>query len=323
MKAVRVHEYGGPEALRLDNVELPRPGPSQVLVQIAYAGLNFIDIYQRTGRYQLASLPWTLGLEGSGTVKALGEGVTELAVGQRVAWVSTPGSYAEYVLGQADRLLPVPDGVSDADAAAVVLQGMTAHYLLTSVHETKPGDWVLVHAAAGGVGTLAVQVAKLKGANVIGTVGSPDKVRVARDAGADHVVNYSEADFVAVASELTGGRGVDVVLDGVGKTTFPKSIEATRDRGRVIIFGSASGVADPIAPNSLQPKALTISGANLASYTATHEELIWRAGDLFTWVAAGQVKPLIGRVLPLDQTAVAHKLLVARQTVGKVLIQTT
>ena len=320
MKSVRLHEYGGPEVLKLDEVAQPEAQQGQAVVRVQRAGINFIDTYQRTGRYQLPSLPATLGLEGSGVVEAVGPGVTEVKVGDRVAWSSVPGSYSEYVAAPADKLIPLPDAVDFDAGAALPLQGMTAHYLLHSLHETKPGETVLIHAAAGGVGRLAVQMAKLAGARVIGTVSTEEKAQLAREAGADHVILYTQQDFVEEAKRLTEGRGVDVVLDGVGKSTFPKSLEATRPRGRTVIFGSSSGPADPIAPNSLQNPAKTVSAGSLVWFTGTRPELLERANAVFSWYAEGKLKIRIDRVLPLQQAAEAHRALEGRKSAGKILL---
>ncbi|MBI3969480.1 MAG: quinone oxidoreductase [Chloroflexi bacterium] len=322
MRAIRLLQTGGPEVLQLEEVPKPEPGAGQALVRLHRAGLNFIDIYFRRGQNPIASFPYTPGLEGAGVVESLGPGVEGVKVGGRVAYVSTPNSYAEYVVVPVERLIPVPDGVDWDAAAALPLQGMTAHYLLHSAHETKPGETVLIHAAAGGMGALAVQIAKRMGARVFGTVSTEEKAKIAREAGCDEVILYTQQDFAAEAKRLTGGKGVDFVIDSVGKTTIPKSLEAIRVRGQVIICGSASGPADPIGPNSLQNGAKTLSGSSLAFYTQDREELLWRSGDVFKWYTDGSLRLRIDSVFPLAEAAAAHHHLESRAATGKVLLRT-
>jgi len=320
MKAARIHRQGEPEVLQLDEVPRPVAAEGQVVVRVSRAGLNFVDVYHRRGQYPLPSVPWTLGLEAAGVVEEVGREVSEARVGDRVAWNGVPGSYAEYVAVPADRLIPLSEGVDFDAGAALPLQGMTAHYLVHSLHETKPGETMLIHAAAGGVGQLATQMAKLAGARVIGTVSTEAKARLAREAGADHVILYTQQDFVEEVKRVTDGLGVDVVLDSVGKDTFAKSLQATRVRGQAIIFGSASGPADPISPNSLQNPSKTISGGSLAFFTATRQELLERANAVFGWYEQGELRLRIDRVLPLAKVAEAHRALESREAAGKVLL---
>lgn len=323
MKAIRIHDYGGPEVLSYEDAPVPEIKPDQALVRVHYAGVNFADIQERRGHYRLPSLPATLGREAAGIVEKVGPAVEGIKPGDRVAFKAVPGSYAEYVAAPALELIPLPPDIDFQVGAALPLQGMTAHYLLTSLHQTRPGETVLVHAAAGGVGQLAVQIAKILGARVIGTVSTRQKAEIARSVGADEVVLYAQEDFVAETRRLTGGQGADVVLDGVGKATFAKSMEAARVRGHVVIFGASSGPADPIAPNTLQGRALTISGGSLPRFTATREELLWRAREVFGWYQAGKLRVNIDRVLPLAEAAEAHRLLEGRQTAGKLLLAVT
>lgn len=321
MKAVRVHEVGGPEALRYEDVPQPEAGEGQVLVKIEAAGVNFIDIYHRTGLYKLP-LPATIGLEAAGVVEAVGPGVTEFKVGDRVAYSSSLGAYAEYAAVPEDKLVPVPDGVDLATAAAAILQGMTAHYLTHSTYPLKAGDTILVHAAAGGVGLLLVQMAKRLGAGVIGTVSTEGKARLAASAGADHVIRYTETDFEAATKELTGGRGVDVVYDSVGQATFDKSLNVIRPRGYLVLFGQSSGPVAPLDPNILNPKgSLYLTRPTIFHYVAERKDLLWRSGDLFNWIKSGELKVRIDRTLPLAEAGEAQRLLASRQTAGKVLLQ--
>ena len=318
--AVQVHETGGPEVLRWQEHDPGEPGPGQVRVRLAAAGLNFIDVYFRTGLYP-RPLPFVSGLEGAGTVEALGSGVRELAVGDRVAWASVPGSNAEALLAPAERLVRVPDGVSEEVAAAAMLQGMTAHYLVHSTRETRPGDVALVHAAAGGVGLLLVQVLKRAGAVVIGTCSTSEKEKLAREAGADHVVRYTESDFSQECRRLTDGRGVDVAYDSVGASTFDGSLAALRPRGLLALFGQSSG---PVPAFDLQrlnnQGSLFVTRPSLAHYTQDRAELLLRADALLGSIAAGQLDVRIGARFPLEQTAAAHRALEGRETSGKVLL---
>jgi NADPH2:quinone reductase len=320
MKAVRIHEYGGPEALRYEEAPLPEPGPGQARVKIEAAGVNFIDIYHRTGQYP-GQMPITPGMEGAGLVDAVGPGVTEVKVGERVAYAMQQGAYAEYAVVPAWRLAPIPDKVDVRSAAAVILQGMTAHYLCMSTYPLRPGDTALVHAAAGGMGLLLVQVAKRCGARVIGTVSTEEKARLAREFGADEVILYSQADFEAETKRLTGGRGVDVVYESVGQTTFDKSLNCLRPRGYLVLFGQSSGPVPPLNPQVLNAKgSLFLTRPTLGHYIADRAEMLGRAGDLFAWMAAGELRVRIDQVFPLAAAAEAHRYLEARKTKGKLLL---
>jgi NADPH2:quinone reductase len=321
MKAIRVHACGGPEALCYDEVPRPAPQAGEALVEIAAAGINFIDVQHRTGRYKAPALPFTLGSEAAGTVTAVGAGVTEVAVGDRVAYAMVLGSYAECAAVPARRLVKVPAGVDLQTAAAVMLQGLTAHYLTHSTYVIKSGDTALVHAAAGGVGQLITQVARLCGATVYGTVGGEAKATLARAAGAAATIDYRSQDFEAEIKKLTNGRGVDVVYDSVGKDTFDKSLGCLRPRGLLALFGFSSGAVPPFDPAVLGAKgSLFLTRPGLNQYIATREELIGRASDLFAWLAAGKLKVAIDRVWPLASAAEAHAALEARQTAGKLLL---
>lgn len=320
MLAVRVHETGGPEVLRAEPVPVPQPGPGEALVRLEAAGLNFIDVYKRSGLYPVP-LPATLGEEGAGTVVALGEGVADLRVGDRVAWANVLGAYAEYAVVPSAKLVPVPPGIDVRQAAALMLQGMTAHYLATSTYALRAGDRCLVHAAAGGVGLLLVQIAKRRGAYVIGTAGSDEKAELARAAGADAVIVYTRQDFVAETRRLTDGRGVHVVYDSVGRSTFLPGLDLLVPRGMMVLFGQSSGPAEPIDPQLLNRKgSLFLTRPTLGHYVATPEELRRRAGELFEWVARGELAVRIGARFPLAEAAEAHRALEGRRTTGKVLL---
>jgi len=320
MKAIRVHEFGGPEMLHCDDLPVPEPGQGEVLVKMAAAGVNFIDIYHRIGIYQ-QPLPTILGVEGAGTVAAVGPGVTEFKPGDPVAFSGPQGADAEYTLVPAAKLVPVPAALDLSLAAAVLLQGMTAHFLTHSTFPLKQGDTTLIHAAAGGVGLLLVQMAKMLGATVIGTTSSEEKAQLVRQAGADHVILYTQTDFEAETKRLTEGRGVDVVYDSVGQTTFEKSLNVLRMRGMLVLFGQSSGKVPPIDPLILNSKgSLFLTRPTVFHYTATREELLWRSGDVFKWVAAGQLQVRVDRQLPLADAAEAHRLLASRQTAGKLLL---
>jgi NADPH2:quinone reductase len=318
MRAIRVHEPGGPEALVVEDVPLPEPGPGQARVRLHAIGVNFIDVYHRTGLYKVPA-PYTPGSEGAGVVTALGEGAAA-RIGDRVAWAGALGSYAEEALVPAEKLVPVPDGLEWDEAAALPLQGMTAHYLATDTRRLQAGDVALVHAAAGGVGLLLVQVAKMKGARVFGTVSTDEKAALARGAGADETIRYTEEDFLEEVRRLTGGRGVDVVYDSVGRTTFDRSLESLAVRGTLALFGQSSGVVPPVDPARLAVKGVFLTRPTLWHYTATREELLGRAADVFSWVANGLLKLRIHRTFPLDAAADAHRLLESRQSVGKLLL---
>ena len=320
MKAIRVHAPGGPEALRYEEIERPVPGPGQVLVKIEAAGLNFIDVYQRNGHYKVP-VPFTLGQEAAGTVAAVGVGVAEPKVGDRVAYTTVLGAYAEYAVVPADRVVRLPDGVSAKQGAAAMLQGLTAHYLATSTYPLKPGDACLVHAAAGGVGLLLCQIAKLRGARVLGTVSTREKAALARGAGADDVILYTEQDFETEVKRLTSGAGLQVIYDSVGKTTFEKSLNCLAPRGIMVLYGQSSGPVGLFDPQVLNQKgSLFLTRPTIVHYIATRAELLARAGEVLGWIKSGRVKVRIDRELPLAQAAEAHRLLEGRQTTGKVLL---
>jgi NADPH2:quinone reductase len=320
MKAIRVHAPGGPEALRYDDVEQPVPGPGQVLVKIEAAGVNFIDVYQRTGHYKVP-LPFTLGQEAAGIVAAAGPDVADPKVGDHVAYTTVLGAYAEYAVVPADRVVTLPDGVSAKQGAAAMLQGLTAHYLATTTYALKPGDACLVHAAAGGTGLLLCQIAKIRGARVLGTVSTREKAALARGAGADEVILYTEQDFEAEVKRLTNGAGLQVIYDSVGKTTFEKGLNCLARRGMMVLFGQSSGPVGPFDPQVLNQKgSLFLTRPTIVHYIATRTELLARAGDVLGWIKNGKLKVRIDRELPLAQAAEAHRLLEARETTGKVLL---
>ena len=320
MKAIRVHQYGGPEQLRHDDIDIPAPGPGQALVKIAATGVNFIDIYFRTGLYK-AEPPITLGMEAAGTVEAVGPGVTEVTPGDRVAYAMNRGSYAEYAVVTAWNCVKLPPEIDFDSAAAAMLQGMTAHYLTHSTFPLKPGDTCLVHAAAGGVGLLLVQMAKMRGARVIGTTSSAEKADHARQAGADEMILYTEQDFTKETRRLTDGRGVDVVFDSVGASTFQGSLDSLRPRGMMITFGNASGAVPATEPLVLSNKgSIFLTRPTLAHHCATPDELKWRAGDVLGWAGSGQLKLHIERTYPLADAAQAQIDLASRRTRGKLLL---
>jgi NADPH2:quinone reductase len=320
MQAIRVHQPGGPEVLQLEDAEMPRPGPGQALLRVEAVGVNFIEIYQRTGHYKLAT-PFTPGAEAAGTVEAIGPGVTTVRPGDRVGSVNVLGSYAAYALVPAERLVPLPDGVTTRQAAAVLLQGMTAHYLTTSTFSLGGSHTCLVHAAAGGVGLLLCQMAKRRGARVIGTVSTEEKAALARDAGADDVILYTQTDFEPEVKRLTGGAGVHVNYDSVGRTTFAKGLNCLVPRGMMVLFGQSSGPVDPLDPLVLNQKgSLFLTRPTIAHYVATRAELLERAGDVLRWVADGTLRVRIALELPLAEAAEAHREIEARRTTGKVLL---
>ncbi len=320
MKAIQIYHYGGPEVLTYGEAPLPEPGPGQARVKIAAAGLNYIDTYHRAGLYPNA-LPFIPGMEAAGVVDAIGPDVAVVKPGDRVAYCMALGANAEYAVVPADKLVPLPANLTFGNAAAVLLQGMTAHYLAHSTYPLRPGDVALVHAAAGATGSLLVQIAKRAGATVIATVGSEKKAELARGDGADHVIVYTEADFEAEVRAITDGRGVDVVYDSVGQFTFDKGLNCLRPRGLMALYGQASGPVSPIDPQVLNQKgSLFLTRPTLGHYTATRSELLSRAGDVFLWVAEGSLRVRIDRTMPLSQTAEAHRLLQSRQTAGKVLL---
>jgi NADPH2:quinone reductase len=320
MKAIQVKEPGGPEKMELVEVATPAPGPKQALVRVAAAGVNFIDVYFRSGLYK-ADAPIALGSEAAGTVEAVGPDVTEVAPGDRVAYAMVRGSYAEYAVVPSGMLVKLPAHIEFPNAAAAMLQGMTAHYLTHSTFPLKSGDTCLVHAAAGGAGGLTAQMAKMLGARVFGTVSTEEKARIARDNGVDEVIRYTEQEFDAEVKRLTAGRGVDVVYDSVGKTTFEKSLNSLRPRGTLALFGQSSGPVPPVDLNILNGKgSLYVTRPSLGHYVAGREELLWRAGDVLNWVAAGKLKLRIDREYPLSAAASAHRDLEARKTAGKLLL---
>jgi NADPH2:quinone reductase len=320
VKAIRVHSSGGPEVLRVEDLPTPSPGPGQALIQVDAAGVNFIDVYHRTGLYP-RDLPFTLGVEAAGTVTAIGSGVTNLQAGDRVATCDAIGAYAEYALVSADRLVPLSDGVSTRTAAAVLLQGITAQYLVSSTYPLGRGATCLIHAAAGGLGLLLCQLAKRRGARVIGTVSTEEKARLAREAGADHVILYTETDFQAEVKQITGGAGVQVVYDSVGRTTFMKGLDCLARRGMMVLLGQSSGPVDPFDPGLLSRKgSLFLTRPSFGHYSASRAELLERAAEVLDGVADGTLTVRVGREMPLSQAEAAHRELEGRRTTGKVLL---
>lgn len=320
MKAIQMTTTGGPEVLEWTEVPDPSPGPTQVVVDVEAAGLNFIDTYHRTGLYPM-DFPLVPGLEGAGTISSMGSDVDHLAVGDRVAWSSGIGSYAERVAVPAAQVVPVPDDVSSDVAAATMLQGLTAHYLAIDTYPLERGSKCLVHAGAGGVGQLLIQIAKMRGAEVFTTVGSPEKAELARGAGADHVILYRDVDFGDAVEEVAGPNGLDVVYDGVGQTVFDRSLELLRPRGMLVQFGNASGAVEPIAPLRLaRGGSLFLTRPTLSHYVSTRPELLARAADLFAWIGSGVLHVRIGAEFPMSDAAEAHRALEARKTTGKVLL---
>lgn len=319
MQAVRVHETGGPEVITAEEVEVPDPGPGKVRVAVAAAGLNFIDTYHRGGNYPM-DLPAVLGVEAAGTVDAVGDDVDEVSAGDRVAYAMQPGAYAEHAIVEAWKLVPVPDDIDLRTAGAVMLQGMTAHYLAHSTYPLGPDDTALVLAGAGGVGHLLVQIAKLAGARVLATASTEEKVELARRWGADEVIRYTEVDFGEAVADLTDD-GVDVVYDGVGRATFDTSLSCLRPRGFCVLYGAASGPVDPLDPQVLNQRgSLFLTRPSLGHYVADREELRWRAGDLFGWIQDGDLHVQVDRTFPLAEAADAHRYIEGRNTKGKVLL---
>ena len=319
MKAIRVHEHGGVEAMRLEELPLPEPGPGQILVEVKAAGVNLFDTQLRSGLYK-RDLPQTLGGEGAGVVQTLGAGVADLKAGDRVAWVFS-SSYATHTIALADRVVPLPDAVGYAEAAATIFQGLTAHYLATSTFPLAPGSSCLVHSAAGGCGILLCQMAKIRGALVIGAVSTPAKAEIARAAGADHVVVYAQEDFEAAVKRITGGRGVDVVYDAVGLDTYVRSMNSLRPRGMLALYGEASGLVPPIDPRELLfRKSLYLTRTGLDHYIADRRELLSRTDEIFTWMAQGRLKQKIFRTYRLEEVADAHRALEGRASTGKLLV---
>ena len=320
-KAIRIHEHGGPEVLRLEEVDPGTPGPGQALIRQTAAGLNFIDVYHRTGLYPVPSLPAVIGSEGAGVVEAVGEGVTDVAVGDRVAYSMSLGGYAEQRVVDAGRLVRLPDGISDRQAAGMMLKGCTVQYLLRRIYPVKAGDTILLHAAAGGVGLIACQWAKHLGATVIGTVGSDEKAELARRHGCDHPIVYTREDVVDRVKALTDGAGVPVVFDSVGKDTFMASLDCLRPRGLMVSYGNASGAVEPFSPAILAAKgSLFLTRPTLASYIATRAELDATAADLFAVVESGAVEIRVSQALPLKDAAQAHRDLEARKTTGSTVL---
>ena len=320
MKAIQVKQPGAPEAMELVELPIPQPKANEAVVKVSASGVNFIDVYFREGRYK-APMPFVLGQEGAGAVTAVGSEVKSVKIGDRVAWTGLLGSYAEYAAVPADRLVPIPEGVKDQQAAAAVLQGMTAHYLSHDTFPLKRGETALVHAAAGGVGLLLVQMAHHIGARVIGTVSTEEKAKLAREAGADEVILYTQQDFEAETKRLTAGKGVDVVYDSVGKTTFEKGLNVLRPRGMMVLFGGSSGAVPPFDLIALSQRgSLYVTRPTLVHYIASREELMARSGAVFGMIAGGKLKLRIEHVYPLAEAQRAHRDLEGRKTAGKLLL---
>jgi NADPH2:quinone reductase len=321
MRGIQLKRYGGPEVLEYGELPDPTPAAGEVVVRVKVAGVNFTDVYSRTGTYP-GALPFTPGVEGVGIVEKLGGGVTDVKVGARVGWVMIKGGYAEQIALPARRLVPIPDGVDDRTAAALLLQGMTAHFLLTDCYRVQRGEWILIHAAAGGVGLLMTQIAhKILGARVIGTTSTEEKAALAREAGADEIVLYTKEDFQAAARRITDGVGVSAVYDSVGKTTFLKSLDSLRPRGYMVLFGGSSGPAPSIDPMILNPKgSLFLTRPTLGNYVSSREELLRRASDVFGWAAKGELEVRAEHDYALADAAKAHADLEARKTTGKILL---
>ncbi len=320
VKAIRVHEFGGPEVLKYEEVLLPEPGAGEARVKLAASGVNYIDIYHRSGLYK-GQLPLTPGMEGAGVVDAVGEGVTEVKVGDRVAYAMSQGSYAEHAVVACWKLVPVPPALDFQSAVAAMLQGMTAHYLTRSTYSLKQGDTALIHAAAGGTGLLLVQMAKQLGARVIGTVSTEDKAVRARGAGADEVILYTQTEFETEVKRLTNGKGVNVVYDSVGLSTFEKSLNCLTPRGFMVSFGQSSGPVPPVDPIILSGKgSLYLTRPTLVHYSATREELLRRSGDIFDWIATGKLNLHIEKTFALPEAAEAQRQLAGRKTAGKLLL---
>jgi len=323
MNKILVHTHGGPDALRLDDVPMPEPGPADALVAIAASGVNFIDVYFRTGFYP-AEQPTAIGSEAAGIVERVGSEVTGVKPGDRVAYTMVRGSYADYAVVPAAKLVPVPEDVSLDLAAAVMLQGTTAHYLTRSTFPLESSHACLVHAAAGGLGSLLVQMAKARGARVIGTVSTQAKAALVRGLGADETIIYTEQDFETEVMRLTDGRGVDVVYDSVGKTTFDKSLKVIRPRGMMVLIGQSSGPVAPLDPNILNQRgSLFLTRPSLGHYLSTREELLWRAGEVLSLVGSGELKVQVSQTYPLVQAPQAHRDLESRKTTGKLILRTS
>ena len=320
MKAIRVNQPGGPDVLSLEDIDTPTPGEGQLLVKLDAAGLNFIDCYQRSGLYNM-EFPLTLGNEGAGVVEAVGPGVSGFAPGDNVAYTGVLGAYAEYTLLPAARAVKVPSGMDNKQAAAIMLQGLTAHYLCRDTYKIEQGSKCLIHAGAGGVGLLLIQMCKMFGAEVFTTVSTDEKVALAKEAGADHVIKYTETDFEEAVNAAAGKNALDVVYDSVAKTTFHKGLNLLRPRGTMVLYGQSSGPVDPIDPNILNPKgSLYLTRPSLVHYIGPRAELDARATDVMTWVASGKLNVRIGAEFPLAEAKAAHEALEGRKTTGKVLL---
>ena len=319
MKSMRIHEAGGPEVMRYEEVADLEPGPQEAVIGVEAVGVNFIDIYQRSGMYPM-EFPFTPGSEASGRVLAVGSEVTELAPGDTVAYCMTVGAYAQQAVIPAERLVKLPEGMEAQTGAAAMLQGMTAHYLVHTTYPLKAGETLLVHAGAGGVGLLLIQMAKRLGARVLTTVSTAEKARLAEEAGADLVIRYTEEDFEQRVKEATNGQGVPVVYDSVGQTTFDMSMRCLMPRGYMVLFGQSSGFVDPRPPNDLARGSFFLTRPGLVHHTRTRQELLWRANEVLGWIASGEIRLHIGSTYPLTQAAEAHTALAGRQTTGKVLL---
>lgn len=321
MKRIIIYEQGAPEVMRYEDTPIPEPGAGQVRLKVAAIGVNYIDTYQRGGAYKVP-MPFVPGQEAAGVVDAVGDGVTDFRVGDRAGFgFGVAGAYSEYVIAPAEKLIPIPEGTATRLAAAAMLQGMTAHYLTHSTFPLQVGQTALIHAAAGGTGQLVVQMAKRRGARVIGTAGSPEKVRIAESLGADAVINYATQNFEAEVSRLTDGAGVDVVYDSVGASTWEGSLNCLKRRGMMVLFGQSSGAIPPLDPQILNAKgSLYLTRPSLAAYTATRAELLQRANDVFSWIADGSLHVSVGHEFPLAQAAEAHIALTGRKTTGKILL---
>jgi NADPH2:quinone reductase len=321
MKAIQVKQVGGPEAMEVVEIPVPQPKANEAVVKLAASGVNFVDVYFREGRYKAAALPFVLGQEGAGVITDVGAEAKSVKVGDRVAWTGVQGAYAEYAAVPADRLVAIPQAVSEQQAAAAMLQGMTAHYVSHDTYQLKPGETALVHAAAGGVGLLLVQMAHNIGARVIATVSTEEKAKLARAAGAHEVILYTHTDFEAETKRLTDGKGVNVVYDSVGKTTFEKGLNVLRPRGMMVLFGGSSGAVPPFDPVLLSQKgSLYLTRPTLVNYIATREELVARSGAVFSMIAAGKLKLRIEHTYPLAEVERAHRDLEGRKTTGKLLL---
>jgi NADPH2:quinone reductase len=321
MKAIQVKQVGGPEAMEVVEIPVPQPKANEAVVKLAASGVNFVDVYFREGRYKAAALPFVLGQEGAGVITDVGAEAKSVKVGDRVAWTGVQGAYAEYAAVPADRLVAIPRAVSEQQAAAAMLQGMTAHYVSHDTYQLKPGETALVHAAAGGVGLLLVQMAHNIGARVIATVSTEEKAKLARAAGAHEVILYTHTDFEAETKRLTDGKGVNVVYDSVGKTTFEKGLNVLRPRGMMVLFGGSSGAVPPFDPVLLSQKgSLYLTRPTLVNYIATREELVARSGAVFSMIAAGKLKLRIEHTYPLAEVERAHRDLEGRKTTGKLLL---